>query len=169
MYIKIIGILHLLLAIIIPLYGLLFKKSDYDKLYLFYEILLVISWTFYDGECVVSYYSKKYKDNNYVAGFDTLDLHDIHDIFGKNNKNIMDMLIALSLILNVISIYIVLSRNQYPNIISFMFPFIYATYVIFLRIKCNDYDFVHQIYKFISIILLIFMLNKEKIITTTYN
>jgi hypothetical protein len=105
MYIKIIGILHFLLAILISLYGLLFEKSYYDKLYLFYEILLLISWTFYKGECPISYYSKKYTDKNYVLGSDSLDLHDIHDIFGTNNKNIIDMLIELSLISNVISIY----------------------------------------------------------------
>jgi hypothetical protein len=169
MYKKIIGILHFLFAILISLYGLLVEKGDYDKLYLFYIILLIISWTFYNGECPISYYSKKYKDKNYVAGSNTLDLHDIHDAVGKNNKNIIDILIGLSLISNVISLYIVSSRNQYPNIISFIFPFIYATYVIFLRIKSNDYYFVHQIYKFICIILLIFMLNKEKIITITYN
>lgn len=164
MYIKIIGFLHFIFAIFISTYGLFIKKNKYDNLYLFYIILLIISWTFYNGECLISYYTKKNNDKDYVAGTETSDLQDIYEIFGKNSKNIIDNIIIFSLMSNVISQYIVFSRNEYPDIISISVPFIYITYCIMLRIKYSNLNFIQDIYKIVSIIIFLFMLNKEKII-----
>ena len=42
--------------------------NEYDKEYLVYFFSIMLSYTFLNGECPISYMAKKIVDNNYVAG-----------------------------------------------------------------------------------------------------
>jgi hypothetical protein len=63
---QIIDLVHAAIKGVILLYP--FFLSRYDWYYLLINVLTVLSWTVFKGECLIHYYVKKYKDPNYVMG-----------------------------------------------------------------------------------------------------
>lgn len=130
---KLIGVLHAFFALFISFYGLIFKKNWFDYIYLFYTIIVLISWTFYNGECVLTYLIKKNKDKNYIAGTESTDLKDMYLVFGS--KEIVYFIVTILLFINVISLYLVLKRNNFPYFIYYPLPLFQLLYTISLRIE----------------------------------
>lgn len=159
---KVIGLLHAFFAIFISFYGLIFKKNWFDYIYIFYTIIVLISWTFYNGECVLTYLIKKNKDKKYIAGTESTDLKDMYLVFGS--KEIVYLIITISLFINVISLHLVLKRNNFPYFIYYFLPFLQLLYTISLRIqhsnlhKNNLFLISQEIFKFYFIINLIYIL-----------
>lgn len=159
----IVGILHFLLAIIIPFYGILFKKSWFDYIYILYTILVVISWTFFNGECMLTYYHKKQQNENYNAGEDSTDLTDMNSLFGS--KEMVYYVITISIFLNAISEYIVLQRNQFSIYLYTTLPLFHIIYTMLLRIQTNLHKnelflFTQEIFKLYFSIAFIFIIYK---------
>jgi 4-hydroxybenzoate polyprenyltransferase len=159
---KIIGIIHFLFAMLVAFYGIIFKKNMFDFIYILYIFLVLISWTFYNGECVLTYVIKKIKDKNYIAGTESTDMHDMYLLFGS--REIINLLLIIGTILGSISFYIVLKRNDYPNYIYYILPLLLLLYTSLLRINNKDiyknkYFLVFQeIIKYYVIINLIYIL-----------
>ena len=123
------GIAHFLFALFIGFYGIVTKKNKFDIFYIYGILLLVISWTFYDGECPITYYVKKSKNKNYIAGEDSNDLDEIFSSFASI-KNIVKQIIFISNFLLVISLYLVLSRNYNHWYIIFIIPLFTLIYLM---------------------------------------
>ena len=152
------GISHFLFAYFISLYGIFTKKNSFDFFYIFGIILLVTSWTFYDGECIITYYIKKSKNNNYIAGEDSNDLDDIFSSFNQT-KNIAKQIIFFSNFLLVISLYLVLNRNNYPWYIKNVIPLFTFIYLMSCRyIKQSYKSKIFLGFQFIVKIYFIFVL-----------
>jgi hypothetical protein len=157
-----IGIAHFLFALFIALYGILTKKNSFDTYYIYGMILLVISWTFYDGECPITYYLKKSKNKEYVAGEDSNDLDEIFSSF-NSNKNIVKKIIFISNFLEVYSLYIVSRRNHYPWYILNIVPLFTLIYLMLCRYikqsyKSNiflSFQFIVKIYFVLVLLTLI--------------
>jgi hypothetical protein len=66
MWVTILGIFHLFHAPILIVFPLI--TNEYDKEYLIYFFSIMLSYTFLNGECPISYMAKKIVDHNYVAG-----------------------------------------------------------------------------------------------------
>lgn len=130
---KIVGIIHLLLALYISFYGMIFSKNSFDFIYILYTILISISWTFYNGECPLTYYIKKINNDNYIAGTESTDIKDMYLAFGS--KEIVYYIITISLFMTSISYYLVLKRNNYPNYIYILLPIMQLLYILSLRIQ----------------------------------
>lgn len=130
---KTIGVMHILYAIFIAFYGLIFKKNSFDYIYIILTVFTVITWTFYNGECVLTYLIKKNKDKNYIAGKESTDLTDMYLLFGS--KEIIYFTVTISLFINMISLYLVLKRNNFPYFIYYPLPLFQLLYTISLRIE----------------------------------
>jgi len=159
----IVGILHFLFATIIPFYGILCKKSWFDYIYILYTILVIISWTFYNGECMLTYYHKKQQNKNYNAGEDSTDLTDMNILFGS--KEIVYYVITITIFLNTISEYIVLQRNQFSIYLYTTLPLFHIIYTMLLRTQTNlhknkEFLFLQEFFKFYFIIAFIFIFYK---------
>jgi hypothetical protein len=129
--------LHLILATTLSGYAFILKKNNFDFIYLFCTYLILIHWTFLNGECAISYYFKKQKDKNYVAG---KDLHkDEYSILLKDYVNIIKFFLVAINILLVISVYITFKRNNIPSYISITFLSIFEIYFYGLYFFSNHY------------------------------
>ena len=162
---KIIGIIHFLGTMLIPLYGFLFKKNVFDKVYLFYTVIVITSWLFCKGECLISYYIKKMNDDNYILGSKASDLKDIYDLFNKKYIPIVNFMMKLSLVIHAFSMNIVFLRNDYPQLLSFIIPYLLIIYNILLKFKNKNLEVIYNLLKLSFSIILLYMMEKEKIIT----
>jgi len=159
---KLIGTIHILYAVIMAFYGLIIKKNWFDYFYIYLTIFTVITWTFYNGECVLTYLIKKNKNKNYIAGTESTDLTDMYLLFGS--KEIVYFIVTVSLFINAISLYLVLKRNNFPYFIYYLLPLFQLLYTISLRIqhknlhKNNLFLISQNFFKFYFIINLIYIL-----------
>lgn len=79
--IMIISIFHWILLALTPLYILLGGPERYQDLLLALVVMIPIHWSFFNNECIVSYFHKKANDQEYSLG----DRHTIEDINAFNN------------------------------------------------------------------------------------
>ena len=136
--INIIGIVHIAFSILFSVYAFVFKKNWFDKYYLILSYLVFISWTFFDGECLVTYVVKKMENPDYVAGSESTDLTDMELHFDK--KSFRAFLNILG-VLNIISIILVNRRNGYiPMSLIIILIITKIIYGLFLH-KFMDEDF----------------------------
>ena len=159
---KLVGVLHVFFSLFISFYGLMIKKNWFDYIYIFYTIIVSISWTFYNGECILTYLIKKNNDKNYIAGTESTDLKDMYLVFGS--KEIVYFIITILLFISAISLYLVLKRNNYPYFIYYLFPIFLLLYTLSLRIqpkklyKNTRFLISQHFFKFYFIINLIYIL-----------
>ena len=150
----ILGIIHLFFAIIIGIYGFIFKKNKFDLLYLFYNFIVAISWSFYNGECILTYWIKKYRDPKYIAGVNPTDLEDMYLLLGS--KELVYLIMTLGIVLSPFSFYIVFKRNHFPFYFYFPFCISFLLYNVLLRFislkkQSNLYNNIQNIFKVIFI------------------
>lgn len=159
---KYIGLLHSLFSCFISFYGFIIPKNDFDIYYIIYQFIVVISWTFYNGECLLTYYIKKCENKDYVAGKESVDLKDMYMLFGSKENTYL--LVSIFIIINAFSIFIVLRRMGFPQYIYYSLPLLHFLYAISLRVYPynlheNKYFLISQeIFKFVFIILFIITL-----------
>lgn len=131
-----IGLFHLLFAFFLSIYGFISTKNWFDKFYIYYNYLVLISWTFFNGECFITYMIKKYENPKYIAGTDSTDLSDMSYFI---DKNIFSFLLILFIILNTFSIFLVNRRNNYISLyLSITVLIVHNIYVLFLRKMMNS-------------------------------
>ena len=130
---KYLGFFHVFFSVFVSLYGIFFKKSRLDYIYILYSVFVVVTWTFYNGECLVTYYIKKKENKNYNAGEESTDMKDMYLLFGS--KNIVYAMVTFFVFVNSISVYIVLKRNNYPSFIYYSFPIVNIMYTLAIRIS----------------------------------
>jgi hypothetical protein len=129
--IKIIGGIHLATGCFFSIYGLLFKKNSFDMLYVFFTLLIILSWTCFNGGCILSEFIKKKNINNNDAV--SYELYDIIEFVGS--PIIVYIVIIVFGILNAISIIIILKRNDFSKYIYYALPFLHILYIFLVRLK----------------------------------
>ena len=126
-----IQILHLLLVFCVTFIPLLTNK--YDVYYFIFLLCTVLHWNIFNGECIASYYEKKFIDPNYKFGDAEESL--FKQILGKKTTN--------SLIhSNSIVILFLLYRNYNKPIfttILLLSIFVVIMYYTSLKIKFKKY------------------------------
>ena len=120
-----VGALHLLFSFLIAFYGIVFPRNPWDAAYVGYVFLLVFSWTSMHGECLISYWVKIAEEPGYVAGLDPNRLSDfdamgfiVNTFMNPSNQSSSpwyDVFAQLPVleVLNYISLYLVMQRNQF--------------------------------------------------------
>ena len=160
----ILGAFHITTALLLSVYGLVFSKSWFDGVIILYFILLVISWTLFNGECLLSYIYKLYKNPNYKAGEDLYG-GDILDLIG-NNRTVYATFGIFNQILMSISIYIVFARNSYPRYIALLSVMVYLFYKLVINIFEQDlysnriFSITNEVVKYYFLLLLLYVIYK---------
>jgi hypothetical protein len=158
MLIEIVGFLHLSFAIVASFYAFLFKKSWIDYLFIFYILITMLSWTFYNGECLITYQFKKKEDPNYIAGENSNDMKDMYIIIP--NTSLANTIVVVKFFFHLLSEFIVLSRNKFPTIICYLLPAIHFSYssslYVFEDVYQNNTFLVFQEVCKILILLILF-------------
>ena len=158
---EIVGIIHIISFICVAFYGFFVNKNKYDFYYIFFMLFVILNWNIFKGECIVSYLMKKTKDKNYVMGNDSADLDDMN-IF---EEKILNKILFFSInIFNIISVGIVLFRNNYlTSFFISLFIFLYFLLIMFVRNfyltdDILDYYYFDTIYYYFRILFGIFIL-----------
>lgn len=117
---SIIQLLHLLLAVLAPLIPILTTK--YDLYYITGVFLTVLHWNIFNGECIASYFEKKFMDPKYQLG-------DTQDSLFKNilGKKTTDIIIEL----NFIIVLLILYRNYGLKNFRTMAVLIFSSIIIY--------------------------------------
>lgn len=129
----IIHILHAVAWTISVFYGFIFSKNWFDMYYIYFTVLAAIHWTILKGECCLSLMDKWKEDTTYVMGSFPAPT-DLLDIFGKKYSSYIRVLWNIALLLKVMSLYIVLERNQIKNS-----KWISLVFLIYFLKKINSY------------------------------
>jgi len=124
--------IHVLLMILYCLYGFITKKSVWDYVYIFAAYLIVLQWTFQKGECILSLMYKKAAIPNYKVGdYGNSELY----LAFPEYPNQIRIFLYIQHLLQVISIYLVFTRNHISVKLYASFLIIAALY------KCREYIF----------------------------
>jgi hypothetical protein len=154
-------LLHIAINVLFSIYGIIFSKSVLDYVYIIFILSVLIGWTFYNGECIPTYYYKKQHDPEYKAGQDSTDVKDMRLFFGDYTFIINSCLVVIM----VISEYIVLSRNNFPKYICYLLPISHLLYMICLRTFTKIYEngtflFLQNIFKIEFILVLLAVIRR---------
>jgi len=143
----IISVFHALLTIFVMFYGYFTQKNRFDFFYLFYSYSVILSWTFFNGECLISYYYKKLTNstNNSIYS------HDLDVIFGKKYEAVLKknhkLIFKIVEMVLLVSFYLVMVRQRFPMISIFLLLFIHASYYITIT---NNMHY-HAFFRLLSI------------------
>ena len=150
------ALLHFCLTIFNMFYGFFTKKNSFDFFYLFLIYAINLSWTFYDGECPMTYYHKKNIDPSYKNG-DTKLSNDLATIFGKKVESIVNknfkIISTIGIVIFSLSFYLVMIRQKFPTISIFILIFITGSYCITIN---NNMHF-HSFYRILLIGCLLYI------------
>ena len=155
---EIMPVFHLFLTVYIVIYGFISQKNSFDFLYFFIVYTINLSWTFYDGECLLTYYHNKTINPSY-NGKDTKLSDDMSTLFGKEVETVINkyytIITFVAYIIYSISIYVVARRQNFPLFVIFMLLFITCSYCVTIM---NNMNF-HSFYRIIYIGVLIYIFN----------
>ena len=77
---SLIGVFHFIHAPLLIVYPFVISSSDWDFAYIQYFFLIMYAYTFYNGECPISFYYKKRANPYYVAGSRITDYDEMYTI-----------------------------------------------------------------------------------------
>jgi len=148
---EIIPVLHLFLTVYIVIYGFVSPKNTFfDFFYLFLLYGTALSWTFYDGECPLTYYHKKGIDPSYKSR-DTKLSGDLTIVFGKEFESLINkhykIISLIGFIIYSTSIYLVARRQKFPILAIFLLALTTGSYCVTIL---NDMKF-HSFYRILLI------------------
>lgn len=128
---EIIPLIHFFWTLFITFYGFITKKNWFDFYYLFYIYIVCFSWTFYNGDCPISYYYNKQNNVNYKAG-NFKEESDLDHILGKKYVPFLrkhhGLIVSLLAFFCILSMYRVMIRKNIPMLAIFILFFIYGSY-----------------------------------------
>ena len=93
---KVLGVFHLLHAPILTFIPFYVNNQLADIIYINYFFLIMFSYTFINGECPISYISKKIIDRDYFAGKD-IEYYPEMRMFFNTDKDIQDYFTTTSI------------------------------------------------------------------------
>jgi len=107
---KIIGIFHICHSFLLTIYPYVY---DYDVEYVNYYMWILLSYTYLNAECPISYVYKKIKDPLYIAG---TTLTSFDDMYAIAPKEYVDIYVFIMSCLSTSSLFMVLIRLKTPFI-----------------------------------------------------
>ena len=124
---KSVGFIHVVLSFIISIY-FIWAPAQFDKYYLFYFLLLTISWSLMKNECAISYFFKYIGDPNYKMG-DTTDVEDYNAVLGPAAAKVFLNYVLFMYIVNLVFIALRFKgvRNQLATLLVAVSTSLYLT------------------------------------------
>ena len=127
--VRIIGTLHFLYILFLSLYVWLFCKNKYDILVLLVLATNILTWTFYNGHCLITYHlhtDKSYNKNDRT-------LYELLFIF-NGSKRALKIFTNIASILYAITLYFLIGRTGFTQIVQIVTTIMYIVYVASLRL-----------------------------------
>ena len=131
---KIIGIYHICHSFFLSIYP--FNCQD-DIAFVNYYTMILLSYTYLNAECPISYIYKKMKDPSYIAGTTLTSFDDMYAIAPKEYVN---MYVFVMTCLSMGNLCMVLARLKTPFITISTNGIIVLYYIILSRYKDSDDD-----------------------------
>jgi hypothetical protein len=119
-----IGIFHLMHSPFLILFP--FIVNTFDLFYIIYFFSIMLSYTFLNGECPISYTCKRMMDTQYMAGTNVKYYPEMEYLL---NKKTIDYYFGITTFLYIISLVFVLYRS---NMFSYMIVFVLLFYYVLL-------------------------------------
>ena len=132
---KIIGIFHMCHSLLLTIHPYVY--DNYDIKYINYYVWILLSYTYLNAECPISYVYKKIKDPTYIAGTTLTSFDDMYAIAPKEYVN---MYVLIMTCLSMSSLFMVLIRLKIPFINIGTNGIIILYYIILSRYKDIDND-----------------------------
>ena len=131
-----VGVLHWVFSFTVSFYPFLFRRSWVDYLHICYAVFIMIHWTMLNGDCIITYWSKKQTNPSYKAGQTPLENKDMYifPISDRANNWIIQFMVSVWLY----SIYRVYTRNKYPRWIPILLVVLFLVYKWEL-VETNDH------------------------------
>jgi hypothetical protein len=124
---------HILIGVLLSFYAFLTKKNPViDYLYILINVGIFLHWTYFNGECILTYYHKKLDNPNYKPG-ENVNLSEYSNNFYTKLSNIVLR------IFKIIGFYIVAKRNNISMYLIIPFIFIHEIYNNIICITPNTY------------------------------
>lgn len=136
------GILHSIIPIIQSVYCFIFKRNWFDIVYIYILYIIYLHWSFFNGECIISYWHKKKMDSTYIAGQDVF----MHDYSIFLNYTTSYLFAVFTNIFAMYNLYIIFKRNKLP--LQLVYTFIIITQVYFFGIRLFDKPYKNNLYLF---------------------
>ena len=158
--------LHVAMIIFVSFYVFLFKKNKLDYVYLAYIYLVILHWTFFNGECCVSYIYKRLRYDNYKAG-DNLKDNELTSLLHMN-PNTVFIMANIHILFVILNVWLIIKRNRIPSMLfALLFLLVGIMFYgsrIFETHKNKSYQVFLEVMKFILIafgILALWVLRKR--------
>jgi hypothetical protein len=130
---QIVSTLHSISCLFLSFYGFLFRRSNYDYLILMITYTIALLWSLYKGECLLSYYLKKYKDPNYVLGRNVY-ADDMYLLFGPKYIPILKIFYTyFNPIIQTATLYLLLERQHFSRGVTIVYPLVFYSYYLMTR------------------------------------
>jgi hypothetical protein len=133
-----VNLFHVIFTILVVNYPFLVNKNYYyDFIYILLMFSLLYSYILLKGECFVSYFSKKYKNPDYIAGTNVSVMDEYATVL-FNNQELATYCIYYILIAMVVAGFIVLQRHRFLKpIFVYIFSGLLFSYFVLLRMDKN--------------------------------
>ena len=127
--VRIIGTLHFLYILFLSFYVWIFRKNKYDIFVLLVLATNILTWTFYKGHCLITYHlhtDKSFNKNDRT-------LYELLFIF-YDNKSALKMFTNTASVLYAITLYFLIGRTGFTQIVQSVTTIMYIVYVASLRL-----------------------------------
>jgi hypothetical protein len=132
-----ISVAHSITALFLVSYGILFTRSRFDYVILIILFSILLSQSLYKGECLLSYYLKKYNDPHYKLGSNIYS-EDMWIIFGEKYIPYLKRLFTLiTPLIGTITVYLLLKRQHFTTLETLFYPIIYYAYYYLKFLKSS--------------------------------
>jgi len=151
-----IGILHVIFGFISSIYGLVTQKIWFDRYYIYYIIVALLSWSLFDGECFGTLICNK------IFNVKNDDENDFNSVF--KDKKYYFYYVSSLFITTILSIIIVFNRNYMPSLLTTIFVSLFFIYLVLLKFfkKSIYYIVCENITKIYCIFLIFYVFYKLK-------
>ena len=158
---SLIVIVHVSMMLFMGVYAFVFKKSWFDYVYLAYTYLVLLHWTFLNGECIITYFFKKLENKHYIAGSDVH--RDEIKVTFKGNETLIQLLIIIHNLLLMVNIYLVSKRNNisYTIYLPFILLFEVYFYGLYLFPKNPSFHLFQESVKYLLLLGLVYLIWKK--------
>ena len=150
---KIIGIFHICHLFVLTIYPYIYA---YDVEYVNYYVWILLSYTYLNAECLISYLYKKLQDPSYIAGTTLTSFDDMYNIAPKEYVN---MYVFTMSFLFMCSLWMVLTRLNTSLITIVTNGIIVLYYIILSRYTDSETRLYFMYYQWVLNMYLIYYIS----------
>jgi len=161
MWLKLVGLFHLAHAPCLTIVPFYVNNRLADIIYINYFFMIMFSYTFINGECPISYLSKRVLDPTYFSGKD-LDYYPEMRMFFRTDQDILRYF-TITNVTYLFSLGYVIHRSK-MYIYNFIVPFLSLSYYfLFVRVynvekETIEFAICQELTKYITLLMNIFIM-----------